>query len=202
MFNRYIDVCITRFPLGRQTCLSFFKRTENQTTMKEKLTIAIDCERNGLRGEFLSIAVVMNNGKEKVWAVLPESIKEINPWVKDNVLPHHPQITHSTEFQMLWGFAKFWKNVNELFEVTVLGHMIAPVETDLFSKIYDLGFIGEFEGPYRLFDINILLQIVTGKHDSLNAYLVSKGHEFKAHDPIEDAKATLLAFDLLKQDLV
>lgn len=170
--------------------------------MKEQINIAIDCERNGLRGEFLSIALVMSNGKQKTWAVLPESIKEINPWVKENVLPFHPEITHSTEVQMLWSFAKFWQNVNEHFDITLVGHMIAPVETDLFSKLYELGVMGEFEGPYKFFDLNVLLELVTGEHDSLNAYLKTKGYEFKSHDPIEDAKATLIAFDLLKQDLI
>jgi len=174
--------------------------------MKTKVTMAIDCERNGLRGQFISIAAVVQydgeNPQQLVWAVEPKSIVDLQEWVHDNVLPHHPVPTNHSTVEMLVDFSKWWRRMNKEFDVTVIGHMIAPVETDLFSELHSFGLIGEFEGPYTFFDVNVLLHIVTGKHDSLNAYLKSKGHEFKSHDPIQDAKATLIAFELLKQDLI
>lgn len=168
--------------------------------------MAIDCERNGLRGQFLSIAAVSMDEDEIIseicWAVDPANIGNINPWVKENVLPHHPVVTNSTTLSMLMDFANWWLNMQHQFEVTLIGHMIAPVETDLFSELFNLKLIGEFEGPYRFFDINILLDIVTHRHDSLNDYVKSKGLHFNAHNPLEDAKATLFGYKYLKKDLI
>ena len=169
--------------------------------------MSLDCERNGLRGEFLSIAVCFteetgrNNLSEVVWAVNPDNIENINPWVKENVLPFHPEITNESEQQMLQEFSDFWKKKSQEYEITLVGHMIAPVETDLFSELYKLGLIGEFQGPYKFYDINILLDIVTGKHDSLDAYVQSKGLHFQSHNPLEDAKCTLFGYKYLLQDV-
>lgn len=174
--------------------------------MKSKLTMAIDCERNGLRGEFLSIAVVSIDKDEIIsescWAVDPENVENINPWVKDNVLPFHPEVTNPTHTSMLIDFGNWWKRMIEQFDITLVGHMIAPVETDLFSKLYELELIGEFEGPYTFFDLNVLLDIVTGKHDSLDAYMQTKGFNFQSHNPLEDAKSALFGYKYLKEDLI
>lgn len=173
--------------------------------MKTKVTMSLDCERNGLRGQFISIAAVVQhdgeNPQQLVWAVEPKSIVDLNEWVHDNVLPHHPHPTNHSTVEMLVDFSKWWRRMNKEFEITVLGHMIAPVETDLFSELHSFGLIGEFEGPYRFFDINLLLEIVTGKHDSLDAYVQSKGLHFQSHNPLEDAKAVLFGYKYLLQDV-
>ena len=173
-------------------------------TMKNQVTIGLDCERNGLRGQFISVAAVYYVGKNKyqqTWAVNPKNISDLNEWVHDNVLPFHPQVTHETTVEMLIAFAEWWKQLKSQYEITIVGHMICPVETDLFSELYKLGLIGEFQGPYRFFDINVLLDIVTGKHDALNLYLKKKGHKLESHDPAQDAEAALLGYHLLKEEI-
>ena len=119
--------------------------------MKDKMTIAIDCERNGLRGQFISIAVAAMDEdqtvSEYVWAVEPKSITDIQEWVYDNVIPYHPEVTHKTTLEMLIAFGKWWRKFSKNYNVTVIGHMVCPVETDLFSELYKLGLMGEFEGP-------------------------------------------------------
>ena len=174
--------------------------------MKDKMTIAIDCERNGLRGQFISIAVAAMDEdqtvSEYVWAVEPKSITDIQEWVYDNVLPYHPEVTHKTTLEMLIAFGKWWRKFSKNYNVTVIGHMVCPVETDLFSELYKLGLMGEFEGPYRFFDINVLLEIVTQKHDCLDEYVQKKGLNFQTHNPLEDAKSALFGYKYLLEDLI
>ena len=180
---------------------------------KAKAIFALDCERNGLRGEeFLSIGVVLvvkyDDGENKIshhyWECDLSKVN-LDPWVEENVVPHMVGQSTASQHNMLKEFSHFWGKCNDKFEITVVTHMGAPVESNLFDKLYELGFIGAFEGPYRWFDTNVLLALNGHQHDSEVKFLDSLPslgeRDHKLHNALDDARITCQVFSALANRL-
>lgn len=175
--------------------------------MKTKALLVLDCERNGLRGEeFLSIAAILKVPTEKgykdverYWEANTESM-DLNPWVKENVVPHLKGSSR-TEEEMLEAFSYFWLECNQEYDLTVITHMGIPVESGLFDKLYKLGLIGEFEGPYRWFDTSMLLAMKGFRHDSEKEFMMRVAGwdegDFTLHNALEDARITACIYTSL-----
>ena len=176
-------------------CFLFFIQNTIIMYEKQTLVIAIDCERNGLRGQFLSIGIVTNLQTSFEWAIETEGMA-LDHWVEENVLPHLAPSTHKTEKEMLQDFAEWWLDQNSKYNVVLIGHMMSPVETDLFSQMYQLGFIGTFDGPYQMHDLSTILMYNGFKHDKLDAFLEDSGYTFsgKTHSALGDAERVMTAW--------
>lgn len=174
---------------------------------KTKALFVLDAERNGLRGDnFLSIAAILKVEKEKgytdteMYWEADTTPMTLNPWVKENVVPHLKGTTR-TEENMLEDFAYFWLQCNQEYDLTVVTHMGIPVESGLFDKLYKLGLIGEFEGPYRWFDTSMLLALKGFNHDSEKEFMMRVAGwdegDFTLHNALEDARITACVYTSL-----
>ena len=169
--------------------------------MKKKI-MSFDCETNGLWGTAFAIAAIVENedgSVEKFSARCPIE-GEVNPWVKENVLPQiDGEITHQTYASMLKSFAEFYLRHKEGAEIIV--HMGVPVEAKVIIDLHSYGFIGDWDGPYPLIDISAIGEIGT----SVDSYNASNGicvdYNGSTHNPMYDSIAALCAYKHWKSKL-
>lgn len=163
---------------------------------------SFDAETNGLWGTAFSIAaLVYENGVETGRFLARCPIEgETNPWVKDNVLPKMVDIeqTHNSYSEMLKAFAEFYlANKQDAF---IIVHMGVPVESRLFTDMHQMGFIGDWDGPYPLIDVaGMLLQAgedPTSVDAYANKYAIEVG-ENNTHNPLYDSEVTAKVFSHL-----
>ena len=120
---------------------------------------------------------------------------DVNPWVAENVLPKMVDIaeTHSSYEELLKAFIQFYmENKND---AVCLVHMGVPVESRLLWDAQDLGFMGDFDGPYPLVDCSALPEINT----SVDTYNQKNGIEIPSfdggtHNPLYDSASAALAY--------
>ena len=103
---------------------------------------SFDAETNGLWGQAFSIAAVGGGGGGGGGGCPIEG--DVNPWVRDNVLPQMEgiKITHSDYKSLLEDFMKFYLQKKE--GRTILVHMGLPVEAKLFLDAHEMGIIGDW----------------------------------------------------------
>lgn len=174
----------------------------NITITEVKATTApifsFDAETNGLWGQAFAVAAVLfdENGKETARFVGRCPIEgEVNPWVKDNVLPEMDGITvtHKSYKDLLKCFIEFYMEHKEGADVLV--HMGTPVESKLFIDAHEMGIMGDFDGPYPLVDCSAIPEIGT----SVDTYNANNGisipsFEGGTHNPLYDSYAAALAY--------
>ena len=164
---------------------------------KPTLVVAIDCERNGLRGQFLSIGIVAERIGAHFELTVDTTDMLLDPWVEANVVPHLGPSNCVTELDMLERFGAWWLYHTSKYNVVLIGHMMCPVETDLFTKMYEVQAIGTFDGPYRMFDIATILMYNGFAHDQLDKFLEDAGYTFPlaSHSAVGDAKRVMTAWE-------
>ena len=126
---------------------------------------------------------------------------EINPWVKDNVLPQMAGIleTHSSYEELLGDFAKFY--LGNKADAAIVVHCGVPVESSLLKDAHTMGFIGDWDGPFPLFDLAGMLaqagENPTQAGEYLKKYdLVCDSAEFEggAHNPLFDSAVSAVMY--------
>lgn len=163
--------------------------------LKNQKIVSIDAETNGLWGKAFAVAAVAyENGCEidRFVARCPIE-RDVNEWVRDNVLSKMSNIpeTHESYKEMLCAFQSFLeKHKNG----KVLSHMGHIVEAGLFRDMHTLGIIGDFEAPYEWYDVCILFS------DSVDNYNRENKIEIEAfdggtHNPVYDCVSAYKAFE-------
>lgn len=180
--------------------------------------LSIDAETNGLHGQIFSIGAVYVDttmGKAEQFIEKVSIVEFADPWVVDNVLPHLEGIealdktvdddVYGTEKLLLKKFIEFYKECKEKAgdKLIVLGHMVCPVEANIFIKARNYGLMEDFDGPYPLHDVASMLLLLKEKTDSVDEYV--KKCELKSklnlnnfckkpHNPLYDSEQAFKVF--------
>ena len=186
--------------------------------MNNMRVLSIDCETNGLYGQIFAIGAKykdFKNGEEAIYQARVSIEDEVNSWVQENVLPHVQNIelldktvdddVIGMEKLLLSDFKRFYDMIKNVAgsELKVIGHMVCPVEANLFIKMRKYGIMEEFEGPYPLYDVaSMLFMIEDEDPTTVDGYIerwsFKKPLGLNPHNPLYDAKATLTVFKDLK----
>lgn len=180
--------------------------------------LSIDCETNGLYGQIFAIGAIYKDlkTKEEIIYQARVSIEEkINPWVEENVMPNVKDIelldktvdddAIGMEKLLLKDFKKFYDRIKAITEneLIVIGHMICPVEANLFIKMRKYGLMEDFDGPYPFIDVaSMMFMIEDEDPTSVDKYIekwsLKTPLSLNPHHPLYDAKAALTVFRDLK----
>lgn len=172
-----------------------------------KKVFSFDAETNGLWGQAFALgALVYNeNGAEIARFVgrLPDT-EVTDAWVKENVLPKIGDIpvTHDTYDALLADFAKFYLANKDGADVVV--HMGYIVETKILRDMHDAGLIGDWDGPYPLYDVSGNLQAVGADPTSVDKFAAEHGlavGEFTGgtHNPLYDSAIAAAVYRYLNK---
>lgn len=160
--------------------------------------LSIDAETDGLWGDpFAVAAIVYVNGREVARCVGRLPNEQVGShWVQTNVLPAlgpsdgDCPITHEYYSDLLNDFANFYMKHKEGAEV--IAHMGYIVEAHLFRELKHMGYIGEWDAPFPLYDVSGNLQAAGYDPTSVDAY--AKQHNLavsnygSTHNPLYDAE--------------
>lgn len=182
-----------------------------------KKVFSFDAETDGLWGRpFAIAAIVYENGQETARFIARMSDSVVtNPWVRENVLPAlaNVPVTHPTRGigggyygmdtdaaeedcirrayeAMIADFSVFYMQHKE--GADVIAHMGYIVEAHLIREMHRLGFIGDWDAPYPLFDVSGNLQAAGEDPTSVDAY--AKKHNLEiadhgaTHNPLYDCE--------------
>jgi hypothetical protein len=161
--------------------------------------LSFDAETDGLYGPAFAIGAFLFKDGVKVASFIGRYrlTGEINPWVKENVLPKMEGIpeNYSSYEELLRGFFE-WRKAHK-DGATEIVHMGVPVEAKLFIDAHAMGIIGDFDGPYPLVDVSAIPEIGT----SVDSYNAEHGcapdpAEFEGgtHNPLYDSAAAANAY--------
>lgn len=164
--------------------------------------LSIDAETNGLYGNAFIIAAVLfnENGQvEEFFCGRAPINEEVDPFVKDNVLPQVKGIgvSNNSYGSLLEDFIRYYKCNKD--NATILVHMGCPVEAKLFIDAQKMGFMGTFDGPYPLIDISAYPEISDSvdkyakKHnlmDEINEMMTELEIKGGTHNPVYDCIVT------------
>lgn len=167
-----------------------------------KKIFSFDAETNGLWGQGFAIGALVydESGEEVARFVgrLPDTAVT-DEWVRTKVLPTLAgvPVTHETYEALLADFARFYLENKEGADVVV--HMGYIVEARVLRDMHDLGFIGEWDGPYPLFDVSGNLQAAGEDPTSVDSYAAKYGlsvAEFEGgtHNPLYDSAVTAAVY--------
>lgn len=163
--------------------------------MKVFKVFSFDAETDGLWGQAFAIGALVydENGAEIARFVgrLPDT-EVTDGWVRENVLPKIADIpvTHTTYDALLADFAAFYKANKDGADVVV--HMGYIVEARILRDLHDKGLIGDWDGPYPLYDVSGNLQAVGADPTSVDRFAQEHGlsvGEFAGgtHNPLYDS---------------
>lgn len=166
--------------------------------MKKNL-FSYDAETNGLWGAAFAVAAIVEtaDGQRTEFVGRCPITGEINPWVRDNVLPQMEAIpeNYPDYKSLLQGFIDFWK-ANKA-DATALVHMGQPVEARLWIDAHNMGLIGDWDAPYCQVDLGSFPEI----GDSVDTYCEQHGISANAdafaggtHNPLYDSEQALRAY--------
>ncbi len=162
---------------------------------------SFDAETNGLWGTAFAIgALVYDESGQEIARFFGRLSDEAvtDQWVRNNVLPTLSglPVTHESYDALLSGFAKFYLANKEGCDV--LAHMGYIVETKLLRDAHDMGFIGDWDGPYPLFDVSGNLQQAGYDPTSVDAYVKKHGLEVPdfgaTHNPLYDSAVAAVVY--------
>lgn len=167
-----------------------------------KKIFSFDAETNGLWGEAFAIGALVydENGAEIARFVgrLPDSAVT-DEWVRTNVLPTLAgvPVTYEDYDSLLADFAKFYKANKD--EVDIVVHMGYIVEVKVLRDMHDRGYIGDWDGPYPLYDVSGNLQAVGADPTSVDKYAAEHGlsvGEFEGgtHNPLYDSAVAAVVY--------
>jgi hypothetical protein len=166
---------------------------------------SFDAETDGLWGQAFAIGALVyderGNEVDRFVGRLPgEAVT--NEWVRDNVLPQMAGIpvTHESYDQLLADFAKFYLANKQ--DAHVIVHMGYIVEAKVLRDIYERGFIGEWDGPFPLYDVSGNLQAAGADPTSVDKFAAEhslKVTEFEGgtHNPLYDSAVTATVYRYL-----
>lgn len=166
---------------------------------------SMDAETNGLWGNAFSIGAIVTDQKGvliKEFVARCPIEGEVDCFVKEKVLPQMTgvEITHDNYESMLKDFMSFYMENKE--EADIIVHMGLPVESKLFLDAHELGYIGDWDGPYPLIDVSAFPEIGT----SVDSY--NRKHNInipkvtgETHNPLYDSWSALLAYVNICQSL-
>lgn len=173
--------------------------------MKTKRIFSFDGEANGLWGEAFSIGALVydENGTEVARFVGRCPIEgAVDDWVAENVLPQITDIpvTHSSYTELLAAFASFYLQYKQGADVVV--HMGYIVEAKILRDMHDRGLIGDWDGPYPLYDVSGNLQQAGEDSTSVDGYARKHGlsvGEFEGgtHNPLYDSAIAAVVYQHL-----
>ena len=170
-----------------------------------KKVFSFDAETNGLWGQAFAIGALVydENGTEVARFVgrLPDS-EVTDSWVRENVLPKITNIlvTHDNYEALIASFTEFYKAHKDGADIVV--HMGYIVEAKVLRDMHDLGFIGDWDGPYPLFDVSGNLQAAGADPTSVDKF-VSENRlfigEFEGgtHNPLYDSAVAAVVYQFL-----
>ena len=166
-----------------------------------KKIFSFDAETNGLWGQAFSIAaIVYDESGAEIARFIGRCpiVGDIDPWVKDNVLPTMTEIpvSHESYDTLLDDFAKFYLANKQ--ESAVIAHMGFIVEVKLLRDAHERGFIGAWDAPYPLIDIAGNLQQAGEDPTSVDSYVAKydlQVRDFGAtHNPLYDSEVAAVVY--------
>ena len=166
--------------------------------------LSFDAETDGLWGQAFTIGALVydENGAEVARFTGRLDTEATNVWVRENVIPKITGIpvTHTDYNAMLADFAKFYLANKEGADVVV--HMGYIVEARILRDMHDRGLIGDWDGPYPLFDLSGNLQAAGSDPTSVDKFVTECGlsvGEFEGgtHNPLYDSAATAAVYRYL-----
>ena len=168
--------------------------------MKTKI-FSFDAETDGLRGMQIAIGAIVENvqtGKRDTFCARVKSAPK-NQWVLENVWPkleNSKMAVFDNNADLLQAFSEFYMSNKD--GAHVIYHMGVPVEAKLMQDMYELGFIGEFDGPYPALDLAPMLLMAGEDPTSVDSYIAKHGLDVPSigdtHHPLYDAEAALVVF--------
>ena len=172
-----------------------------------KKIFSFDGETNGLWGKAFAIGALVydENGAEIARFVgrLPDEAVT-DKWVKKNVLPELSDVpvTHQSYEALLADFAKFYLANKQDADVVV--HMGYIVETKIIRDMHDAGYIGDWDGPYPMYDVSGNLQATGADPTSVDKFAaehnLSVGEfEGRTHNPLYDSAVAAAAYQYLNK---
>jgi hypothetical protein len=160
--------------------------------------ISLDCESNGLHGQiFAAAAVLYINGREaESWGRRCAIDGDVDPWVRDNVLPtlDEPYLSRAVSPAVI---AHDWRRFFERHggrDTPVVTHIPWPVEARFLWSAHQRT---PFSGPYPLIDVASMLHGLGLDPTSVDGYLkVARiaRPDGSPHHPLYDARAAGLAY--------
>lgn len=186
----------------------FIRRTNSCASVESirkggKMKIfSFDAETNGLWGQAFAIGALVydEEGAEIARFVgrLPDT-EVTDGWVRENVLPKITDIpvTHNDYAALLADFAKFYLANKEGADVVV--HMGYIVETKVLRDMHDGGLIGDWDGPYPMFDVSGNLQAAGKDPTSVDKFVAEHNlsvGEFAGgtHNPLYDSAVAAVVY--------
>lgn len=181
--------------------------------------LSIDCETNGLYGQIFAIGAIykdLKTGEEEIYQARVSIEESLNQWVKENVLPNVQNIelldktanddAIGMEKLLLDNFNGFYNKIKYIAgsnELITIGHMVCPVEANLFIKMKKYKLMEDFDGPYPLIDVaSMMFMLEDEDPTTIDGYIekwsLEKPLYLNSHNPLYDAKATLTVFKDLK----
>jgi hypothetical protein len=156
--------------------------------------LSFDAETDGLWGTpFAVAAIVYQDGQETTRFIARLSDDAVkNSWVAENVLPTLANVapTHETYEAMLSDFSDFYK-ANKA-DADCICHMGYIVEAHLLREMHRLGFIGDWDAPYPLYDVSGNLQAAGENATSVDGYAKKHALEIAdfgtTHNPLYDCE--------------
>lgn len=156
--------------------------------------LSIDAETNGLWGKPFAIAAILyENGVEQEHFIARLSDDNVSDvWVIENVLPTltNIPISHETYEEMLSAFANFYLKHRE--DAKVIVHIGFPVESNLFLELHRLGFIGDWEAPFPIYDLSSHLDLIGENPLSVDEYVKKMNIQVTdygtTHNPLYDCE--------------
>lgn len=163
---------------------------------------SFDAETNGLWGQAFAIGALVydESGAEIARFVgrLPDT-EVTDGWVRENVLPEIADIpvTHDSYYALLSSFAEFYLAHKD--EADVVVHMGYIVEARILRDLHDKGLIGDWDGPYPLYDVSGNLQQAGEDATSVDKYVQKHGlsvGEFEGgtHNPLYDSALAAVVY--------
>lgn len=163
---------------------------------------SFDGETNGLWGSAFSIGALVydEHGVEIARFIgrLPDSAVTDN-WARDNVLPEIATVpvSHETYAELIRDFAEFY--MTHKAGADIVTHMGYIVETKILRDMHEMGYIGDWDAPYPLFDVANNLQAAGYDPTSVDNFAAYHGltvGEFEGgtHNPLYDAAITAAVY--------
>jgi hypothetical protein len=169
---------------------------------------SFDAETNGLWGKAFAIAAIVFDENSKAIALFKGRCPitgEVNEWVKDNVLPQIEDldVTYGSYELLLEAFSKFYLEFKA--DSAIIAHMPFPVETTVLRDMRDLGYIGDWDGPFPLIDVSGLLLSRGEDATSVDAYCKKydlKMMAYSPHHPLYDSHAAAAVYRHILKECV